>query len=112
MINQFEGGSFDDGLVGTGGNTVTQSNERSAGDSWLSMYGLPRIDYGTPQSVKIFNIFVLFLFAIVYDYFGQLLLEKNRGWFFNQTRKPVSTVQQSWLRPIVVGVDNVFAVVE
>ena len=96
MINQFEGGTFDDGLFGSGGNAVTQSSENRAGDAWLSMYGLPRIDFGTPHSVKIFNIFILFLFAIVYDYFGQMLLEKNRGWFFNQTRKPVSTVQQSF----------------
>lgn len=94
MINQFDGYSFEDGLVGIADNMAKQ--ERTGGDVWLSMYGLPRIGFGSLQSVKIFNIFILFLFAIFYDYLGQMLLEKNRAWFFNQTRAPVSTVQQSF----------------
>jgi len=94
MINQFLGLPFEDSILAMDGGSVETVN--TGGDLWLSAYNLPRIDFGGADAVKIFDIFILFLFAIVYDFFGWRLIEKNRDWFFNQTRLPVSTVKQSF----------------
>jgi ABC-type multidrug transport system fused ATPase/permease subunit len=94
MINQFFNLTFDDSVLSMTNSSVQVVN--AGGNQWLLAYDLPRIGFGPENSVKIFNIFILFLFATVYDFLGQRLIERNRSWFFNQTRLPMSTVTQSF----------------
>jgi ABC-type lipoprotein export system ATPase subunit len=94
MINQFLNMTFDDSVL-----SITTSSVETVtigGSQWLSLYDLPRIEFAPDSSIKVFNIFILFLFAIVYDLLGQRLIEKNRAWFFNQTRLPTATVKDSF----------------
>jgi hypothetical protein len=94
MINQFSGASFETGLTSVSEEGALSLN--AAGDKWLEVYDLPRIAFASNDTIKIIDITMLFVFAFVYDFIGVRLIEMNRGWFFNQTRKPVSLVKQSF----------------
>jgi hypothetical protein len=94
MINQFSGSPFELGLTSISEDGVIALT--SAGDKWLEIYDLPRISFASNDTIKVFNLVMLFVFAFVYDFIGVRLIEKNRAWFFNQTRKPVSLVKQSF----------------
>ena len=105
MINQFQNLPFDDSLLALGNGTV--ETVKTGGNIWLSAYDLPRIDFATEGCIKIFNICMLFVFAIFYDFIGQMLTERNRSWFFNQTRMPVSVVKQPFSMTIPKAVQLV-----
>jgi hypothetical protein len=94
MINQFFNLTFDDSILAIASSSVETVN--TGGNQWLALYDLPRIGFAPDSSIKVFNIFILFLFAIFYDLLGQRLIERNRTWFFNQTRLPMSTVKESF----------------
>jgi hypothetical protein len=66
------------------------------GNAWLSNYNLPRIEFADPESVKIFDIVMLFTFALFYDLLGLYYIETNRQWFHNQIRRAQSRVTKSF----------------
>lgn len=94
MINQFSGADFELDLASISVEGAIPLN--GVGDKWLEIYNLPRIAFASNDGIKIFDIAMLFVFALVYDFIGVRLIEYNRAWFFNQTRKPVSIVKQSF----------------
>ena len=93
MINQFQDQPFDPLLsINSNGPMMTEVG----GNQWLQLYSLPRNDNLSPNGVKAFNMFMVFFFAIFYDLLGFYFVEKTRGWYHNQTRRPQSTVKNSF----------------
>lgn len=78
MINEFYQRSFDP-LYETGTDGSAELVEVT-GDTWLGVYGLPRIQWASTETIRVCNIFVIFLFAVVYDWLGYHYIEKTRGW--------------------------------
>jgi hypothetical protein len=64
-----------------------------AGDDWLSIFSLPRIEWGSDADIKAFNLCMLFILAIVFDLLGLYYSEVTRSWYHNQTRRPQSRVK-------------------
>eukprot|EP00547_Thalassionema_nitzschioides_P003041 CAMPEP_0194205690 /NCGR_PEP_ID=MMETSP0156-20130528/4909_1 /TAXON_ID=33649 /ORGANISM="Thalassionema nitzschioides, Strain L26-B" /LENGTH=1620 /DNA_ID=CAMNT_0038932039 /DNA_START=162 /DNA_END=5024 /DNA_ORIENTATION=+ len=93
MLNQFSGTSFDSvATVGAEG-----IGELSLGDNpWLSVYNLPRNKTLSHEAIRIWDIFMVFFFAIIYDLLGYYYIERTRALLHNQTRRPQSTVKNSF----------------
>lgn len=93
MLNQFYGTSFDPiGTVGTEDSGEIPLN----GVKWLSVYNLPRGTMLSPEQVRIWDIFMVFFFAVIYDLLGYYYIERTRALLHNQTRRPQSTVKKSF----------------
>ena len=93
MINEFYGSQFDPVVA------VNQDGPTPlavGGDAWLDNYDLPRIEFANPHTIRVFNIFMVFIFAVIYDLLGFYYIEKTRGWYHNQTRRPQSRVKRSF----------------
>lgn len=69
MLNEFTDVMFDGDLQGSGGNNAAPIE--IGGNNWLSGYNLPRSNFADTASIKIFDIFMVFLFAVVYDTLGE-----------------------------------------
>jgi hypothetical protein len=82
--------------VVTNANGPSGGVDALGGNAWLSNYNLPRIEFADPESVKIFDIFMLFVFAGFYDLLGLYYIETNRQWFHNQIRRTQSRVAKSF----------------
>ena len=94
MLNEFSGRSLDGITVaGEDGNT---SFFEISGESWLNNFTLPRAAWGTPTEIKIFDLCMLFVFALVYDLLGCYYIEHTREWYHNQIRRPQATVMKSF----------------
>ena len=63
------------------------------GEIWLSIFALPRTEWGSLDDIKLFNIFFLFILSIAFDILGCYYVENTREWFFNQTRRPLRTTK-------------------
>lgn len=94
MINEFYGRTLDPITLGdSDGSTRVES---IPGTAWLSNFDLPRAQWASYNGIKIFDIFMLFLFAIIYDLIGMYYIEHTREWYFNQIRRPQATVKKSF----------------
>lgn len=67
------------------------------GNSWLGLYELPRIGFAEPPGIRIFDIIMVFAFAVVYDLLGWHYIEKTRENYHYQTRRPQSRVKKSFM---------------
>ena len=96
MINEFYGRSMY-GIVLTDPNKGTINIGELSGNTWLENQGLPRAAWGDAESIKTFNIFMLFIFAFALDALGCTLIETTRAWYHNQVRKPQPKVAHTAL---------------
>lgn len=90
MINEFHGRDVY-GVTVTNENGERQLGE-SAGDQWIKNFGLPRAAFASPNGLKIFDLFMLFFFAFIYDLIGAYYIEQSRAWYHSQIRRPQSKV--------------------
>ena len=93
MINEFFQRNMEPLLV-TGMGTTEEVGFN--GNTWMANYDLPRIEFANPDAIRIFNLFMVFMFALVYDILGFHFIEKTRGWYHYQTRRPQSRVIKSF----------------
>ena len=62
------------------------------GESWLTTLQLPRVPWTDDlETIKIFNLVMLFVLASVFDFLGMTLMERSRRIFFSQLRRPQRT---------------------
>ena len=94
MLNEFSDLQFESDLIGVSGNTV--SPVEIGGNQWLTGYNLPRSAFSGTTGIKVFDIFMVFLFALVYDTLGFHFIEKTRTWYHHQIRRPQATVKKSF----------------
>jgi len=94
MLNEFAGLKFESDLMGSKGNNAAPIE--LGGDNWLAGYELPRSPFADVTSIKVFDIFMVFLFALVYDTLGFHFIERTRAWYHHQIRRPQSTVKKSF----------------
>jgi ABC-type multidrug transport system fused ATPase/permease subunit len=92
MINEFQGRSMYAIVVIDEKGTANVGSV--SGDDWLAMSQVPRVPWADPSSVKGFDLFMLFVWAIVYDLAAMYLLERSRDWYFNQIRQPYAVVRR------------------
>lgn len=90
MLNEFAGRELF-AFVGGGPDGVAIGS--LTGDDWLSIFSLPRVDWGAYADIKALNLCMLFILAIVADLFGLYYVEVTRSWYHNQTRRPQSCVK-------------------
>lgn len=90
MINQFGGGQSVSGVAFSDENSVT-SDGGFDGRGWLSVYELPRAKWGTLNEIKIFDLFMLLVFALVYDFIGFYYVEHTKGWSSRRVQASVRT---------------------
>ena len=69
MLNEFVDLDFDFKLMGKSGNKVTPIN--IGGNDWLNLYNLPRSNFANSTNIKLFDIMMVFVFALVYDTLGK-----------------------------------------
>ena len=69
MLNEFSDVKFDSGLMASSGYQASPID--LGGNQWLKAYDLPRSDFASITAIKIFDIFMVFLFAVVYDALGK-----------------------------------------
>ena len=75
MLNEFHGNIFEGVILGSSGNEVAPVSV--GGDEWLRGYDLPRASFSdSVTGIKAFDIFMVFLFAFVYDLLGQNTIER------------------------------------
>jgi ABC-type multidrug transport system permease subunit len=96
MLNEFSGRelmifavSADDGDSGTGVMT---------GDAWLQAFSLPRVDWGSTDSIQALNLIMLFIFAVILDLLGMYYSERTRSWYHDPTRRLQSRVKSLELK--------------
>jgi len=94
MLNEFSDLQFESDLIGVSGNTV--SPVEIGGNQWLAGYNLARSAFSGSTGIKVFDIFMVFLFALVYDTLGFHFIEKTRTWYHHQIRRPQATVKKSF----------------
>ena len=94
MLNEFSDLQFESDLIGVSGNTV--SPVEIGGNQWLEGYNIPRSAFSGTTGIKVFDIFMVFLFALVYDTLGFHFIEKTRTWYHHQIRRPQATVKKSF----------------
>lgn len=91
MLNEFGGRSIDVAVVPALNGTVSVG--QLSGEGWLQNFSLPRNDWGSQRSIRLFDFFFLFVLAMIYDLLGCWYVEQTRDWFFNQTRRPQKTAK-------------------
>jgi hypothetical protein len=89
MINEFYDRTLDPITLGGDGSTRL---EPIPGKAWLDNFALPRAQWASYNGIKIFDIFMLFLFALIYDLIGMYYIEHTREWYYNQIRRPQVSV--------------------
>ena len=72
MLNEFYNLPFESDLMGSSGNQAVPIE--ISGNTWLNSYDLPRSAFAGATSIKVFDIFMVFLFALVYDTLGKLVI--------------------------------------
>jgi hypothetical protein len=77
MINEFYGRTLDPLTLGDGDGTRLLSIQGSA---WLNNFSLPRVQWASYEGIKIFDIFMILLFALIYDLIGMYYIEHTREW--------------------------------
>ena len=92
MLNEFYDLMFESDLGGSSGNSAVPIE--IGGNQWLSGYNLPRSAFAGTTSIKVFDIFMVFLFALIYDTLGFIFIEKTRSWYHHQIRRPQATVMK------------------
>lgn len=70
MLNEFVNLDFDFNVMGTSGGKVIPID--FGGNDWLSLYNLPRSNFADILYIKLFDIMMVFAFALVYDTLGKL----------------------------------------
>lgn len=93
MLNEFFDLKFEP-LMGASGNIVIPIE--LGGHQWLKAYNLPRSNFASITSIKVFDIGMVFLFAVLYDILGFHFIEKTRSWYHHQIRRPQSNVKLSF----------------
>jgi hypothetical protein len=68
MLNEFYDLKFDP-IFGTSGKQVIPIE--FGGDQWLMAYNLPRSNFASTLYIKVFDICMVFLFALLYDILGK-----------------------------------------
>ncbi|KAL9190425.1 hypothetical protein ACHAXT_007636 [Thalassiosira profunda] len=94
MLNEFADLPFESNLIGGSANGVAPVE--LGGNEWLNGYNLPRSDFAGTTGLKVFDIFMVFLFALFYDALGFIFIERTRAWYHHQIRRPQSTVKKSF----------------
>uniref|UniRef100_A0A7S2UBS7 ABC transporter domain-containing protein n=1 Tax=Attheya septentrionalis TaxID=420275 RepID=A0A7S2UBS7_9STRA len=94
MINEFYGRELSGVIIGTEDGDVSLAS--ISGSAWLSNFDLPRQSFASANAIKIFDLGMLFVFAMVYDLLGLYFIERTRQWYHNQTRRPQATVKYSF----------------
>lgn len=90
-INEYVGRELD-GITLSVGDDLNTAVGTVPGEDWLVTLQLPRAPWSDDlQTIKIFNVFMLFVLAAVFDILGLLLMEKNRKAFFAQLRRTQKT---------------------
>eukprot|EP00978_Attheya_sp_CCMP212_P043255 scaffold279116_cov54-Attheya_sp.AAC.1 len=102
MINEFYGRELSGVIIGTEEGDVSLAS--ISGSAWLSNFDLPRQSFASANSIKIFDLGMLFVFALVYDLLGLYFIERTREWYHNQTRRPQATVKYSF--DLTPGLDS------
>ena len=75
MLNEFHGNVFESVILGSSGNEAAPVP--IGGNEWLQGYDLPRASFSdSVTSIKVFDIFMVFLFALLYDLLGQNTIER------------------------------------
>lgn len=86
MINEFSGRQIN-GLVIAGEDGDVELGTVT-GETWIGGFGLPRAEWGSPTSIKTFDVFFLFMASIFVDMLGFYFVEKTKDWFYIQSRRP------------------------
>ena len=86
MINEFYGRNISAVALASDDGTVELG--RLPGSGWVGNFGLPRADWGPTDSIKVFDVMMLFVGALIVDIMGCYFVEHTRDWFFNQTVRP------------------------
>lgn len=92
MINEFYDRALDPITLGGDGGDGSTRLQPIPGTFWLDNFALPRTKWASYNGIKIFDIFMLFLFAIIYDLIGMYYIEHTREWYYNQIRRPQVSV--------------------
>lgn len=71
MLNEFTDLDFTSSLMGAAGGDNGTVPINFGGNTWLGMYDLPRNDFARVPSMKTFDIFMVFFFAVLYDVLGE-----------------------------------------
>jgi hypothetical protein len=71
-----------------------------AGETWIGNLSLPRESFSSHRSFKIVNIFMLFVFALVYDFIGFFYIERTREWTHNEICRPHAKVKSFAIAPL------------
>jgi ATP-binding cassette, subfamily G (WHITE), member 2, PDR len=85
-INEYVGRTLTFGSVSRGSLDVELGT--LPGEDWLKTLQIPRIEWGSYEEIKITNILMLLILAIVTDIVGLALMERSRRNFFSQLRRP------------------------
>ncbi|KAL7471875.1 hypothetical protein ACHAXS_012182 [Conticribra weissflogii] len=93
MINQFDGTTFF-GLVIVDENGTSNVGTVD-GTKYLKGMSIPRKQWGTNTQIKLFDVFMLFIFAMILDAIGVYFCEVTRSWYYNQIRRPKAVVKKS-----------------
>lgn len=88
-INEYIGRELGLVTVARGGMDTTVGS--ASGEQWLDTLQIPRVEWASLQTIKVVNIFLLVLFAVVIDLLGLVLLERGRRDFFGKLRRPART---------------------
>jgi ABC-type multidrug transport system permease subunit len=91
MINEFTGRQIN-GVVIPGEDGDVELGKLT-GETWIGTFGLPRAEWGSPTSIKTFDIFFLFMASIFVDMLGFYFVEKTKDWFYIQSRRPQRTAK-------------------
>jgi len=90
MINEFSGRTF--GASASSGSSALSFS----GEAWLSGFAsMPRVNWATPTGIKLFNLFMLFVFSLVFDFLGCYYVEQNREGYFNTSRTSQETASSA-----------------
>ena len=86
-INEYVGRTLTFGAVSTGG--LDSELGTLPGEDWLEILQIPRVAWTSLQGIKIFDIIMLLILAVVIDIVGLALMERGRRNFFSQLRRPL-----------------------
>lgn len=77
MINEFYGCILDLLTLGDGDRMHLLSIQGSA---WLNNFILPCVQWASYKGIEIFDIFMILLFALIYDLIGMYYIEHTCEW--------------------------------
>lgn len=92
-INEYVGRNLTGIPVSIGGGLDTQESV-VPGESWLNTLQIPRVLWADNLTIiKIFDLFMLIVLAVVFDLLGMTLMERSRRNFFSQLRRNQRTTK-------------------